>query len=136
MQLKWLQVLLENNKLFRKRSYPNKSGIDVNFPVNLELISVLAQVHWFLFQQAQAFHPADFCCRPSNGQDANDQTPIYWECFDDPGSTAQQTYGFTYRRESGGSGSIYFGYSVNNNSIYAFHTNVMIIAREVVRWVT
>ena len=32
-----------------------------------------------------------------------------------------------------GSGTINFGYSSNDNSIYAFHTNVMIIAWEVVR---
>ena len=76
-------------------------------------------------------YPVDFAARPLNGQDGNDQTPILFLCYDDPASTSTQTYGFTYRREAGGSGTIYFGKSKNDNSIYAFHHPVTIIAEEI-----
>ena len=82
---------------------------------------------------AASRQPVDFIARPGNGYDANDQNTIMWECFDDPNSTATQTYGFTYSRETGGSGTIYFGYSYTNNSSWGFHHPVTIIAREVVQ---
>ena len=78
-------------------------------------------------------HYADYGNRPGNGYDNNDQTPIFWECYDDPSSTSQQTYGFTYRRETGGSGTIYFVHSMNNSGVYGFSCPVLIIAREVVQ---
>jgi len=76
-------------------------------------------------------YPVDFAARPSNGQDANDQTPILFLAYDDPGSISTQTYGFTYRREAGGSGVIYFGRSNNDNAVYGMHHPVTIIAEEV-----
>ena len=77
--------------------------------------------------------PCDYIGRPNNGYDRMDQNSIMWECFDDPNSTSQQTYGFTFHRETGGSGTMYFGYSAGNNSTWGFHHPVTIIAREVVR---
>ena len=112
---------MASNTLFMLRAVKYTSG---------SAATITSRSTW---SSAGSRYPVDFGARPLNGQDGNDQTPIYWECFDDPNSTSQQTYGFTYRREAGGSGTIYFGYSKNNNTIYAFHTNVMIIAREVVR---
>ena len=87
----------------------------------------------FTSGSAASRQPVDFIARPGNGYDANDQNTIMWECFDDPNSTATQTYGFTYSRETGGSGTIYFGYSYTNNSSWGFHHPVTIIAREVVQ---
>ena len=112
---------MASNTLFMMRAEKYTSG---------SAATISSRSTW---SSAGSRYPVDFASRPSNGQDGNDQTPIYWECYDDPNSTSQQTYGFTYRREAGGSGTIYFGYSKNNNSIYGFHSNVMIIAREVVR---
>lgn len=112
---------MASNTLFMMRAEKYTSG---------SAATITSRSTW---SSAGSRYPVDFATRPANGQDGNDQTPIYWECYDDPGTTAQQTYGFTYRREAGGSGTIYFGYSSNDNTIYAFHTNVMIIAREVVR---
>ena len=77
--------------------------------------------------------PVDYIGRPGNGYDNNDQNSIMWECFDDPNSTSQQTYGFTYHRETGGSGTMYFGYSAGDNNAWGFHHPVTIIAREVVQ---
>ena len=77
-------------------------------------------------------HRADYVARPSNGQDANDTFYMRMLGFDDPGSTAQQTYGFRYRRESGGSGSIFFGQSEDANVSYSSRTPVILIAQEVV----
>jgi len=59
--------------------------------------------------------------RPSNGYDTNDQQTIYLMGVD-TGLTAGQTYtyGFKYRRETGGSGTIYFNYHPHDNSVYAF----------------
>ena len=87
----------------------------------------------FTSGSAASRQPVDFIARPGNGYDANDQNTIMWECFDVPNSTATQTYGFTYSRETGGSGTIYFGYSYTNNSSWGFHHPVTIIAREVVQ---
>ena len=52
--------------------------------------------------------------------------------FDDPSSTSQQTYGFRYRRESGGDGSIFFGQSEDANVSYSSRTPVILLAQEVV----
>ena len=77
--------------------------------------------------------PCDYLARPGNGYDHNDQNSIMWECYDDPGSTATQSYGFTYHRETGGSGTMYFGYSNGDNGTWGFHHPITIIAREVVQ---
>ncbi|ADD95061.1 hypothetical protein [uncultured phage MedDCM-OCT-S04-C26] len=49
----------------------------------------------------------DYVARPNNGQDGNDVYHMILFGYDEPASTAQQTYGFTYRRETGGDGSIF-----------------------------
>ena len=76
---------------------------------------------------------ADFGARPGNGYDGNDQLACHWYCYDDPASTSQQTYGFTYRRETGGSGTNYFGHSSNDSSVYGFSNPILITAWEVVQ---
>lgn len=78
-------------------------------------------------------YSTDFGGRPGNGQDGNDQLACHWYSYDDPGTTAEQTYGFTYRRESGGSGTCYFGYSSNDNNVYGFSNPILITAWEVVQ---
>ena len=77
-------------------------------------------------------HIADYVARPSNGQDANDVYYMRMLGFDDPSSTSQQTYGFRYRRESGGDGSIFFGQSEDANVSYSSRTPVILVAQEVV----
>jgi hypothetical protein len=62
-----------------------------------------------------------FVSRPSNGYDGNDQQNVYLVAKDtnlDVGTT--YTYGFKYRRETGGSGTTYFNYSSGNNSVFGF----------------
>jgi len=73
---------------------------------------------------------ADFGARPGNGYDSNDQLYCDWFCYDIPNSTATQTYGFDYRRETGGSGTIYFGYTSGDNSNWGIHSPILIIAEE------
>ena len=77
-------------------------------------------------------HIADYVARPNNGQDANDVYHMTMSGYDDPGSASQQTYGFRYRRETGGDGSIFFGQSEDANVSYSSRTPVILIAQEVV----
>ena len=116
-----VNVSMAQNTLFQLRAEKFTSG---------SAATITSRSTW---GSAQSRQPVDFIARPGNGYDANDQNTIMWECFDDPGSTATQTYGFTYSRETGGSGTIYFGYSNGNNSSWGFHHPVTIIAREVVQ---
>jgi len=74
---------------------------------------------------------AQWVGRPGNGYDTNDQMTCMWTCFDSPATTAAQTYGWQYRREGGGSGTCYFGYSSGDNSTFGFVTPITIIAQEV-----
>ena len=112
---------MASNTLFMLRAVKYTSG---------SAATITSRSTW---SSAGSRYPVDFCTRPANGQDGNDQTPIYWECYDDPNSTSQQTYGFTYHRETGGSGTMYFGYSAGDNNAWGFHHPVTIIAREVVQ---
>lgn len=73
---------------------------------------------------------AQWVGRPGNGYDSNDQMTCMWTCYDSPGTTTAQTYGWQYRRESGGSGTIYFNYSSGDNSTYGFVSPNIIIAQE------
>lgn len=59
--------------------------------------------------------------RPNNGYDSNDQTSIYL-LGTDSGLAAgtPTTYGFRYRRETGGSGAINFLRHTADNAVYAF----------------
>ena len=116
-----VNVNMAQNTLFQLRAEKFTSG---------SAATITSRSTW---GSAASRQPVDFIARPGNGYDANDQNTIMWECFDDPNSTATQTYGFTYSRETGGSGTIYFGYSYTNNSSWGFHHPVTIIAREVVQ---
>ncbi len=75
----------------------------------------------------------DYVARPSNGSDANDVYYMRLLGFDDPGSASQQTYGFTYRREANGSGSIFIGHSEDANVTYSSRTPTILMAQEVVQ---
>ena len=77
-------------------------------------------------------HRVDYVARPNNGQDANDVYVMHLFGFDDPGTTSQQTYGFDYRRENGGSGTIFFGQSEDGDVSYSSRTPTILIAQEVV----
>ena len=58
-----------------------------------------------------------FVSRPNNGYDINDQQSVYLVAKDaNLTFNNNYTYGFKYRRESGGSGTTYFNYT-NGNSI-------------------
>jgi hypothetical protein len=59
--------------------------------------------------------------RPSNGYDVNDMQNVHMVGMDE-GLTAgtSYTYGFKYRRETGGSGTTYFNHSNGNSSVYGF----------------
>ena len=75
---------------------------------------------------------ADYVARPNNGQDANDVYHMILHGYDEPASTSQQTYGFTYRRESGGDGTIFFGHSEDSDVSYSSRTATILTAQEVV----
>jgi hypothetical protein len=59
--------------------------------------------------------------RPGNGYDGNDQMTIHMVAKDE-GLTAgtTYTYGFKYRRETGGSGTCYFNYSNSDGTVVGF----------------
>ena len=62
-----------------------------------------------------------YVSRPNNGADVNDMQNVYMVAKDE-GLTAgtTYTYGFKFRRETGGSGTCYFNYNNVDNSIYGF----------------
>jgi trimeric autotransporter adhesin len=64
---------------------------------------------------------ASAVARPGNGTDANDQQNIFLQGVDS-GLTAGTvyTYGFKFRRETGGSGTGYFLYSSGDSAVYGF----------------
>ena len=51
--------------------------------------------------------------------------------WDAPNTTSTCTYGFEWKRETGGGGTMYFGYSQGNGSNWGFDTDVTLIAEEV-----
>ena len=112
---------LASNTLFQLRAEKYTSGSSA---------TITSRSTW---GSASSRVPCDYIGRPGNGYDGNDQNSIMWECYDDPGSTSAQTYGFTYHRETGGSGTMYFGYSNGDNGTWGFHHPITIIAREVVQ---
>ncbi|MFI5220821.1 MAG: beta strand repeat-containing protein [Bacteroidia bacterium] len=62
-----------------------------------------------------------YVSRPNNGYDSNDMQNVYMVAKDaglTPGTT--YTYGFKYRRETGGSGTCYFNYSNLNDAVFGF----------------
>lgn len=41
------------------------------------------------------------------------------------------TYGFDFKRETGGGGTVYFGYSAGDSTQWGVDTDVLIIAEEI-----
>jgi len=71
-----------------------------------------------------------FVGRPGNGYDGNDQLTINMLGYDEPAG-ASRTYGLIYRRETGGSGTLYVNHSSGNNSNWGFMAPMLITATEV-----
>jgi hypothetical protein len=69
--------------------------------------------------------------RPHNGVDGNDPTTIEFTVIDYPSTTSSCVYGFEYKRETGGGGTLYFGYSQGDTSNWGFDTDILLIAEEV-----
>jgi hypothetical protein len=69
------------------------------------------------------------CIRPV-GFDANDPMFTTWDVVDEPGTLSAVTYGFTFKRESGGSGNLYFGYSGGDNADNGWSAPIVITAEE------
>lgn len=65
------------------------------------------------------------------GYDLNDPINTFFTVIDAPGTTSQCTYGFQAKRETGGNGTMYFGYSSSDNSDWGWDTNINIIAQEI-----
>jgi hypothetical protein len=59
--------------------------------------------------------------RPGNGFDWNDRNQVYMTAKDNGLTTGNTyTYGFKFRRESGGSGTCYFNHSFGDSDVYGF----------------
>lgn len=65
------------------------------------------------------------------GYDLNDAFPLNLCVLDNPGTTSTCTYGFEYKREAGGTGVMYFGYSSGDSSLWGFDTDIVIVAEEI-----
>ena len=71
-----------------------------------------------------------FVGRPGNGYDGNDQLTINMLGYDEPAG-ASRTYGLIYKRETGGSGTLYINLSSDNNDAWGFMSPMLITATEV-----
>jgi hypothetical protein len=69
--------------------------------------------------------------RPLNGYDGNDPMPMIWNVVDFPNTTSTCIYGFDFKRETGGGGTVYFGYSQGDNSNWGFDADILITATEI-----
>ena len=69
--------------------------------------------------------------RPNNGFDSNDTAHQTFTVIDFPGTTSACTYGFEFKRETGGAGTAYFGYSAGDSSNWGFDADIVIIAEEI-----
>jgi hypothetical protein len=65
------------------------------------------------------------------GYDSNDPMFATFTVIDFPNTTSTCTYGFDFKRETGGGGVVYFGYSAGDSSNWGFDTDVLIIAEEI-----
>ncbi len=65
------------------------------------------------------------------GYDTNDPIATFFTVIDAPSTISQCTYGFQAKRETGGNGTMYFGYSMSDNSDWGWDTNINIIAQEI-----
>ncbi|HQI45470.1 MAG TPA: hypothetical protein PLC59_05400 [Bacteroidales bacterium] len=73
-----------------------------------------------------------FVSRPNNGYDINDQQSVYLVAKDaNLTFNNNYTYGFKYRRESGGSGTTYFNYTNGNSSEYGFSSIMLMKVTEI-----
>jgi hypothetical protein len=70
--------------------------------------------------------------RPNNGFDSNDPGSQNFIVVDAPNTTSACVYGFEVKRESGGAGTIYFGYSNTDTSNFGFDSDIVIVAQEIV----
>ena len=69
--------------------------------------------------------------RPNNGFDSNDTAHQTFTVIDFPSTTSACTYGFEFKRETGGAGTAYFGYSAGDSSNWGFDADIVIIAEEI-----
>ncbi len=107
--------------------------IEYNFPVNTYMATnTVFQMQMIrnigIADTAIGIGPANgtrnrttYVSRPNNGTDINDLQNVYMVAKDaglTPGTT--YTYGFKYRRETGGSGTCYFNYSYGDSPAYGF----------------
>ncbi len=53
------------------------------------------------------------------------------DAVDFPNTTSTCTYGFEFKRETGGAGTVYFGYTQGDNSNWGFDADIVIIAEEI-----
>lgn len=65
------------------------------------------------------------------GYDLNDPMWVYFPALDQPNTTAQLEYGFEVMRESGGTGTLYFGNSAGDTAIWGFDHDIFIMAQEI-----
>jgi len=65
------------------------------------------------------------------GYDNNDPMPMIIDAVDFPNTTSTCTYGFEFKRETGGAGTVYFGYTQGDNSNWGFDADIVIIAEEI-----
>ena len=65
------------------------------------------------------------------GYDSNDPMFSMWDVIDEPGTTSAVTYGFDFKRETGGTGNVYFGFSAGDNADWGFSSDVIIVAEEI-----
>lgn len=65
------------------------------------------------------------------GYDSNDPMPMIFTAVDFPNTTNTCTYGFEIKRETGGTGTVYFGYSQGDNSNWGFDADILITATEI-----
>ena len=65
------------------------------------------------------------------GYDTND--PMWWQMrmIDKPNTTGSVSYGFEFKRETGGTGTVYFGYSSGDNSNWGYSSDILITATEI-----
>lgn len=69
--------------------------------------------------------------RTNNGYDQNDPATQHFFVTDSPGTTSAVTYGFEYKRESGGTGLMYFGYTAGDSALWGFDTNITLYVMEI-----
>jgi hypothetical protein len=72
---------------------------------------------------------AGYMMRPSNGFDSNDGMTWFLDIVDFPGTTSALQYGFETRPEGGNTTG--FGYSIGDNSIWGFDSDILIVAQEI-----